>query len=228
MGYLPEHNDPEAVETLSVLKRHYGFVPRVFREQWSRPDLVMAQAKLLEALLFKPGALTRVQKEFILLAVSSANSNSYFPAVHARTVQFLGVEPAQAAAVTADHRQASLTETDVALLDFARKLARHGNRLGAQDVEELRARGFSDEEILEAVLMVGVTHLLNAVQMGLGTEPDLKPRANLSAKEVNPDSESERPMLELPKSRGAKITGPRYVGASRPHSRDVQTHPIQT
>ena len=198
MGFLPEPNDPEALASLSIFKQHYGFIPRVFREQLARPDLVAAEAKLLEFLLFKKGALTRIQKEFILLAVSGANTNSYFPAVHGQTLQFLGVKPDQSISVTADHRRADLAEADIALLDFACKLTHHGNRFAAEDVEQLRVRGFSDEQILETVLMVGVTHLLNTVQMGLGTEPDFKPRANLSAKEVNPVTGSERPILERP------------------------------
>jgi RNA polymerase sigma-70 factor (ECF subfamily) len=198
VGYLPEPNDPEALASLSIFKQHFGFIPRLFREQSSRPDLVAAEAKLIETLIFKTGALTRLQKEFILLAVSGANSNTYFPMVHSRTLQFLGVKPEQSASVAADHRQANLPEREVALLDFATKLARHPHEFSATDVEQLGAKGFSDEQILEAVVTVGLTNLLNVVQFGLGTEPDFKPRVNFSAKEVNPSDESERPILERP------------------------------
>ena len=198
MGYLPEPDNPEALASLSIFKQHLGFIPRVFREQLARPELVAAQAKLIETLLFKEGALTRLQKEFIMLAVSGANSNIYFPAVQSQTLQFLGVKPEQSGRVAADHRLANLTEADVVLLDFACRLTREGNGLSSSDVEPLRAHGFSDEQILEVVLMVGVTNLLNTVQAGLGTEPDFKPRAIFSAKEVNPASESERPILERP------------------------------
>jgi hypothetical protein len=47
---------------------------------------------MLDLLLFKKGALSRVQKEFILLSVSAENNNSYFPALHSQTLQFLGVK----------------------------------------------------------------------------------------------------------------------------------------
>ena len=198
MGYLPEHEHPEELASLSIFKQQLGFIPRVFREQLSRPDLVAAEARLIETLLFKAGALTRLQKEFIMLAVSSATSNIYFPAVQSQTLQFLGVKPDQSATVAADHRHANLAEADVALLDFALQLTHQGNRFSSTDVDQLRAHGFSDEQILEAVLMVGLTNLLNTVQAGLGTEPDFKPRAIFSAKEVNPAPESERPILERP------------------------------
>jgi len=198
VSFLPEHDGPTDEASLAIFKKHFGFVPRVFRTQMLRPDLVRAQAQLLEQLLIKTGALSRLQKEFILLAVSGANSNSYFPVVHARTLQFLGVKPEQSASVAADHRHANLSEQEVALLDFATKLAQHPHEFSATDVAQLGANGFSDEQILEAVLMVGLTNLLNTVQMGLGTEPDFKRRVNFSAKEVNPADERERPILERP------------------------------
>lgn len=198
MGFLSENDDAEALASLAAFKKHYGFIPRIFREQLARPDLVASEAKLVETLLFQKGALTRLQKELILLTVSGANSNVYFPAVHSQTLQFLGVKLEQSAAVTADYRQAGLAENDVALLDFAQKLILQGNKFAAEDVEQLRGKGFSDEQILEAVLMVGLTCLLNTTQFGLGTPPDFKPRLNISPKEVNPTAGSERPILERP------------------------------
>lgn len=200
MSFLPETENPDALASLVFFKQHFGFLPRVFRAQTARPDLIESQGKLIETLLFGKGSLTRIQKEFILLAVSGANRNSYFPAVHSQALQFLGVKPEKSQQVAIDHHLANLAEADVALLDFARKLVLEPEAFAADDVEQLRARGFSEEQILEAVLMVGLTNLLNVVQMGLGTEPDFKPRLVFPPKEVNPAVDSERPMLERPLS----------------------------
>ena len=49
--------------------------------------------------------------------------------------------------------------------------------------------------------MVGITQLLNCVQMGLGTEPDFKPRLVFPLKELNPSVASERQIKE-PESAG--------------------------
>ena len=198
MSFLPEEDEPAKIAALAIFKQNLGLVPRVFRAQMSRPDLVDSQAKLIETLLFAKGSLTRIQKEFILLAVSGANQNIYFPAVHSKTLQFLGVKPELSHQITVDHHQANLSNQDIALLDFARQLARQAHSFSANDVERLRAHGFSDEQMLEAVLMVGLTNLLNVVQAGLGSEPDFKARAIVQQKEVNPAADSQRPMLELP------------------------------
>lgn len=192
MGFLPEVDDALTAESLTTLKRNFGLAPRVYRAQLLRPDLVNAQVQLLDRLLFGTGALSRVQKEFILLAVSAENNNSYFAALHSQTLQFLGVKPEQSQQVAIDHRDANLPASDVALLDFARKLAASPHSFTELDVESLRKSDFNDGQILEAVLMVGLTQFLNSVQMGLGTEPDFKPRLNFPLKEVNPAVAPER------------------------------------
>src|ERR1044072_1129175 len=167
VSFLPEDDGPANIAALAIFKQHLGLLPRVFRAQMSRPDLVDSQAKLIETLLFEKGSLTRIQKEFILLAASGANQNVYFPTVHSRTLQFLGVNPELSQQITVDHHQANLSDQDIALLDFARRLVQHPQAFGADEVEGLRAHGFSEEQILEAVLMVGLTNLLNVVQTGL-------------------------------------------------------------
>ena len=196
MGFLSEVNDPLSAESLTTLKRNFGLAPGIYRAQMMRPDLVDAQVRFVDQLLFSKGALSRVQKEFILLAVSAENDNSYFPALHCQTLQFLGVKPVQSQQVAIDHREANLSESDVVLLDFARKLASCPQSFTDLDVESLRKSDFNDEQILEAVLMVGLTQLLNCIQMGLGTEPDFKPRIIFPLKEVNPPVASERQILE--------------------------------
>ena len=198
MGYLPDIDDVPTAESLAVLKRNFGLVPKIYRAQLLRPDLVDAQVHMLDRLLFKTTGLTRVQKEFILLATSAANQNAYFPALHCQTLQFQGVKPEQSQQVMIDHRDATLSEPDVALLDFARKLATDPHSLTTDDVESLRRSHFNDEQILEAVLMVGLTQFLNVLQFGLGTDSDFKPRFTAPLKEVNPQTDSERPMLERP------------------------------
>ena len=196
MGFLPEVDDALTADSLTTLKRNFGLAPRIYRAQMIRPDLVDAQVRLLDQLLFSKGALSRVQKEFILLAVSAENNNTYFPALHCQTLQFLGVKPEQSQQVTIDHRGASLPESDVVLLDFARKLASSPHSFTELDVESLRKSDFNDEQILEAVLMVGLTQLFNCIQMGLGIEPDFKPRIIFPLKEVNPPDVSERQIPE--------------------------------
>ncbi len=196
MGYLPEIDEAQGAEGLATLKRNFGLAPKIYRAQLLRPDVLNAEVQMLDQLLFGKGALTRVQKEFILLSVSAENNNSYFPALHCQTLQFLGVKPELSQQVITEHREASLSQPDIMLLDFARKLVSQPHSFSDNDVALLRKHDFSDEQILEAVLMIGLTQFLNCVQMGLGAEADFKTRLTIPLKEVNPAVASERQIPE--------------------------------
>src|SRR5215470_1548213 len=142
MGFLPEMDNALSSESLSALKRNFGLAPKIYRAQLLRPDLVDAQVHLLGQLLFSKGALSRLQKEFILLAVSAENNNSYFPALHCQTLQFLGVKAEHSQKIVLEHREADLAASDVVLLDFARKLASDPHSFNEVDVESLRKSSF--------------------------------------------------------------------------------------
>jgi len=197
VSFLPEIEDP-ANGSLAVFKKHLGFIPGVFRAQMVRADVVESEAKLMESLLFTTRFLTRVQKELILLAVSAANHNTYFVGLQTQVLQLLGKKPEESDRIALDNHSASLSAPDLALLDFARKLTLQPRTFSAGDVELLRGHEFADEQIHEAVVLVGLAQFLNAVQMGLGVKPDFKPRIVFPLKEVNPATGSQRPMLEVP------------------------------
>ena len=59
-----------------------------------------------------------------------------------------------------------------ALLRFALKLNAQASSIVAADIDALRAYEYTDQQILEAVLVVGVAKFANLVAFGLGTLPD--------------------------------------------------------
>jgi len=154
----------------------FGFVPNVFRAQTLRPDILEAEASAISMVLLTGDVLTRLQKEYILLAVSAANLNTYWVAVCGELLRTSGVAAEDSDQIAADHHQARLAEADKALLDFARKLAVQPSRFGRPDVETLRHHGFTEEQVLEAVVMTSLTNFLNTLQIGLGATPDFAPR----------------------------------------------------
>jgi len=163
-----------------AFRRSLGFVPNLFRAQTLRPDVVQAETDLYAAIVAKDGALSRLQKECIMLVASVANLSSYCVARHSEMLRHLdlgGVDPDDLAA---DHRSADIPGTDKALLDFVEKLTRRPDRMTRDDVETLRAHGFADAQILEAVQVTALSAFLNCLAAGLGTVPDEKAKATLS------------------------------------------------
>lgn len=78
------------------------------------------------------------------------------------------------AAVRADYRAAppaaELSDADRAMLDFAVKLGRDSHSMSRDDVEALRAVGFSDTAILDIVHITGFFSYYNRLADGLGIE----------------------------------------------------------
>jgi RNA polymerase sigma-70 factor (ECF subfamily) len=61
------------------------------------------------------------------------------------------------------------------MLDFVLKAGVRPSEVRREDLEKLRAVGFTDEQILECVAVTAVNNFANTVQMGLGIEPDFEP-----------------------------------------------------
>jgi uncharacterized peroxidase-related enzyme len=71
-----------------------------------------------------------------------------------------------------DHRVVDLDAHTLTLLDFAVKLSKTPQSMTRQDVESLRQAGFTDEDIVDAVQLIGYFNYSNRVMDGLGIEPD--------------------------------------------------------
>ena len=157
-------------------KDSLGFVPSYFKAQTLRPDLIESQARALDAVLLTSDLLSRVQKEYIFLVISAANLNTYCVANHCGVLRGLGIPEDISDLVAFNHRSAGLASHDVTLLDFALKLTQHADDFSAQDIDELRNVGFSEEQILETVVLSGFANFINTMNIGLGVEPDFEPK----------------------------------------------------
>jgi uncharacterized peroxidase-related enzyme len=180
MSYLRETTfDEKDYPTLKLIKEDYGFIPNFFKAQTARPDLLDAEVGLVDAILIKEGALARSQKEHIFLVCSAANLSTYCVTAHCEIIRMLklaGPEPEQ---IALDHMSTDLPMVDKALLNFALKLNNHGLKVTQEDIDDLRTYGFSDQQILETVMCVGLAKFANCVGFGLGTVPDYKSRIDL-------------------------------------------------
>jgi uncharacterized peroxidase-related enzyme len=164
--------DEKDYPPFALIKASYGFIPNFFHAQTMRPDLLDAQIQLIDAILIKEGALTRRQKEYIFLVCSAANLSTYCVTAHCEIVRMLRIEGPEPEQIAVDHTATNLPVVDKALLNFAVKLNGQPTKVSRRDIDGLRTYGFSDEQILEAVVMVGLAKFANFISFGLGTVPD--------------------------------------------------------
>ncbi|RME74175.1 MAG: peroxidase, partial [Planctomycetota bacterium] len=119
-----------------------GAVAAIHRAASARPDLLEAHYAFYRALLWSSRGLGRRLRERIALAVSEANACRYCATHHGEALCRVG-------------GAAPDDPTEAALVGFARKLTLAPAEIERADVEALRAAGLGDEEIVDAVFVVG-------------------------------------------------------------------------
>jgi uncharacterized peroxidase-related enzyme len=173
MSYLQEvpPDEPTARKFESV-RAGFGFVPNFYRAQTRRPDLVDAELTLMSTILNVEGALTRQQKEYLFLVCSAANMSTYCVTAHCEIVRMLGIKGPEAEQIAIDYTSTALPMTIKALLAFATKLTMQPTKIARQDIDDLRTYGFTEQQIMETVVVVGFAKFANYVAFGLGVAPD--------------------------------------------------------
>ena len=180
MTYIREAPfNEEDFPTLKLIKEDYGFIPNYFKAQTARPDLIDAQVQLVDAILLKEGALSRQLKEYVFLVCSAANLSTYCVTAHCEIIRMLKIEGPEPEQIALDHMSSDLPIIDKALLNFTLKLNNHPLQVTQNDIDDLKTYGFNDQQILEAVMCVGLAKLANCVGFGLGTVPDYQVRLDL-------------------------------------------------
>jgi len=168
--------DEQDFPVFEAIRQQFGFLPNFFPAQTARPDLIEAELLLTGNLLVKEGALERRQKEYIFLVCSAANLSTYCVTAHCEMVRMLKLEGPEPEQIAIDHVHAKIPVADKALLNFCAKLNSQPTKIGSSDIEALRTYGFNEQQILEAVLLVGWAKFANIVAFGLGTVPDFHNR----------------------------------------------------
>ena len=85
----------------------------------------------------------------------------------------LGVSDVHIDALMADYRKADLSASELACLQFCLKLSRDAPSVCSGDIDALRACGFGDESIFEAVVVTALAVYRCTLSVGLGPEPNL-------------------------------------------------------
>src|SRR5260370_12900245 len=98
---------PKTFAPFAIVQKSHGFIPNFFRAQTFRPDLLEAELEAVGRILLPEDALTRVQKQCILLAVSAANLNSYCVAMHCNLLRGLGMPSEEGDQIAVDHHEST-------------------------------------------------------------------------------------------------------------------------
>ena len=172
---VPAFTDlPEDVrERILAAQEKSGFVPNVFLLLARRPEEFRAFLAYHDLLMDRPGTLTKAEREMIVVATSAANRCLYCVVAHGAILRIRAKDPLIADRIAVDYRKAGLSDRQVAMLDFALKVAAEAHAVAEADYDALQRHGFTREDGWDIAAIAGFFALSNRLA-GAG---DLRPNA---------------------------------------------------
>jgi uncharacterized peroxidase-related enzyme len=159
-------------ERILQVQEKAGFVPNVFLTLAHRPDEFRAFMAYHDALLLKPGGLSKGEREMIIVATSGANHCLYCVVAHGAILRIYEKNPFVADQVAINHRKADISPRQQAMLDFALKVCLHSAEVGDADYQALHAHGFSDEDVWDIGAITAFFGLSNRMANLIGMRPN--------------------------------------------------------
>jgi len=139
---------PEDIQgTINAVEEKAGFVPNVFAKLARRPDEFRAFFAYHDALMERDSGLSKGEREMIVVVTSALNHCLYCVIAHGAIARIREKKPHLADQLATDYTRADISARQVAMLDFACKVATSSASVNDADFELLHEHGFSDEDI---------------------------------------------------------------------------------
>lgn len=154
-----------------------GFVPNVFLVLAHRPDEFRAFFAYHDALMDKPGNLTKAEREMIVVATSTLNQCQYCVVAHGAILRIRAKNPLIADQVAVNYRKADITDRQKAMIEFGIKVSGEAHKVGEDDMALLKTFGFDEEDIWDIAAIAAFFGLSNR----LANVTNMRPNAEFYA-----------------------------------------------
>lgn len=159
-------------ERIAAVQEKSGFVPNVFLALARRPDEFRAFFAYHDALMEKPGTLSKAEREMIVVATSGLNQCQYCVVAHGAILRIRAKNPFVADQVAINHRKADLEPRQKAMLDFAVKVAERSHAIDDKDYAELKSHGFSDDDAWDIAAIAAMFAMSNRLANAFSIRPN--------------------------------------------------------
>ena len=134
-------------QRIETVQEKSGFIPNVFLALAYRPDEFRAFFATHDALMEKTEGLSKAEREMIVVATSARNDCLYCVVAHGAILRIRAKNPLIADQVATNPNKADLSDRERHILDFALKTCEDSASISDADIEDMRAKGFTDDEI---------------------------------------------------------------------------------
>lgn len=161
-------------ERIVAVQERTGFVPNIFLALAHRPDELRAFLAYHDAVMERDSALTKAEREMVVVATSAASSCTYCVVAHGAILRVRARDAVLGDLVAVNYRSASLTARQRAMLDYAVTLSVTPDRVGPADHALLREAGLDDEAIWDISAITALFALSNRMAHAMGLRPNVE------------------------------------------------------
>jgi uncharacterized peroxidase-related enzyme len=175
---LPESasREPAVLRLQTECRERLGFVRNFLKLPFGPGRLALYQGYLDRLMRGADGHLPALERELLALVTSVENRCEVCILSHAAALKKYGMDRHQVDTLALAWRRAGLSPRHHALAEFASKLTLHPADVDATLMGRLRAAGFREEEIFEAIQIVAIYNSNNRINNALGLQPNVEAR----------------------------------------------------
>ena len=181
MSWIKVVDEDNAMEELhriyDKIKANRGKISNIMRIHSLHPETMEKHLELYDSLMFGKSNLSREEREFIGVVVSTINKCEYCINHHAEALNYYWKDRDKINRFMRDFRSVELSERQLEILNYITKLTDKPKTIVKEDIEKLRTAGFSDRDILDINLIASYFNFVNRIALGLGvkfSEDELK------------------------------------------------------
>ncbi len=149
-----------------------GFIPNVFLLLARRPEEFRAFFAYHDALMDKPGGLSKAEREMIVVATSAANQCQYCVVAHGAILRIRAKNPLIADQIAINYRKADITPRQKAMLDFAMQVALDAHSIGEAEIDRVKSHGFGEEDVWDIMAIAAFFGMSNRIANVTNTRPN--------------------------------------------------------
>ena len=159
-------------DQIVAVQEKTGFVPNVMLAFARRPAEFRAFFAFHDALMDSSEGLSKAERELIVVATSATNQCLYCVVAHGAILRIRTKNPLIADQVATNPAKADLTEREHHIVEFALQVANDSAAITEADLEAMRAKGFTDDEIWDIGAITALFALSNRYANFTGMRPN--------------------------------------------------------
>jgi uncharacterized peroxidase-related enzyme len=172
MAFIETIESARADGTLRAMyerqQAYWSYLPNYAKVFCHRPEIMALWAQLQSGI---KRHMDKRRFELVTFASAIALRSTACSLAHGKVLtEFISVEDVRA--IARGEAPKSLSEAEIAMLAFSRKVARDATAVTAEDVRDLKRLGFSDAEVFDIAATAAARAFWTKILDGLGVEID--------------------------------------------------------